>query len=322
VIAPAQELPRSVPDDTSNWWHLEQNNIDKLAQFTAQQHAAILFTIGDRVVGYANQGTVKQLSLPRRNPSCLYPHPTLSHDGQFLAFLSGEKSEHCEIALLNLATGRIEPLLDLTYNPGALSWSWDDSEIAFRDPRVLAPSIQALRVQDGSVRVLVPPSQLTIDGTQFGLLLGYFGAVQWTHTGNGLLVGFTRDVPTRQPDAYAVEFRIEEAKNGVLSNFRHGSYAAISPVADRVAWCGDGRIIVENLDGTRRQIRATSPRWMMGIFSTSFKGPLTWSPDGRQLFFGVHESEDCSDDVYLLQIETRRSKRFLHNSCITIEDWR
>jgi hypothetical protein len=168
---------------------------------------------------------------------------------------------------------------------------------------------------------MVTPSQLKIDGTQFGLLLGFFGAVEWTHTGNKLLVGFTRDVPTRQLNAYNVEFRIEEANNGVLSKFDLGAYATVSPVSDRVAWYRDNKIFVGTLDGSDRRILAESPRWM-GIFPDGFGGPLTWSPDGKSMFFGVPMSENCSDDVYLLQVETGRYKRFLHHSCITIHDWR
>jgi len=60
----------------------------------------------------------------------------------------------------------------------------------------------------------------------------------------------------------------------------------------------------------------------MLIFPGDFKGPLTWSPDGKQLLFGTFESETCRDSVYLFQIETRRSRKFLHRTCITILAWR
>jgi hypothetical protein len=169
---------------------------------------------------------------------------------------------------------------------------------------------------------MVPSSQLTIDGTPFGHLLGFSGAVQWTHDGNKLLAGFALDVPTRQPDTYNVEYRIELANDGILSKFDSGSDASVSPVADRIAWYSYNKIILANVDGTDRRVLTGAPRWM-GIVPEGFGGRrLTWSPDGKQLFFGVVMSENCSDDVYLLQVETGRHRRFLHHTCITIRDWR
>jgi hypothetical protein len=312
-------------DDSDRLWSIERPNIEKLEQFTSRQGVAILFTI-DRMFGYAKAGTARRLDLPHSNSHCPSWSAALSHDGRSFAFLSSQQPEHCTISIYDMATGAIRNLLDLPYNPWALSWSWDDSRIAFSDPSDLSPAIRAISLRDGSVRTIVESSRLATVRTQTGALLRFDGlaSTQWSHAEDELLVGFRREIPTPQPNTYTsyrVEYRIKLASDDHVSELGDGDGASVSPLADRVAWYRDNKIVIANFDGTNRRVVTGAPRWM-GLLTDDFKGPLVWSPNGKQLSFGTFESETCRDNVYILQVDTGNSKRFLHRTCITIEDWR
>jgi hypothetical protein len=325
VDAMTQDRRLDSADDSDRLWNNERPNIEKLAQFTSRQSGAILFTI-DRFFGYAKAGTAHRIDLPDTNFHCPFWSAALSHDGLSLAFLSSQQPEHCTISIYDLANGAIRNLLDLPYNLWALSWSWDDSRIAFSDPGNLSPAIRAISLRDGSVRAIVEPSRLAIVRTQTGALLRFDGlaSMQWSHAGDELLVGFRREIPTAQLNTYTsyrVEYRIKLANHDHVSELGDGEGASVSPVADRVAWYRDNKIVIANFDGTNGCIVTGAPRWI-GFLPDDFKGPLVWSPNGKQIFFGTFESEACRDNVYLLQVDTGSSKRFLHRTCITIEDWR
>jgi hypothetical protein len=325
INATAQDRRLGSADDSDRLWNDERPNIEKLAQLTARQGGAILFTIG-RLVGYAKAGTARRFDLPHTISHCPSWSAAFSHDGRSFAFLSSQQPEHCTISIYDLATGAIRNLLDLPYNPWALSWSWDDSRIAFSDPSDLSPAIRAVSLRDGSVGTIAESSRLVTERTQTGALLRFDGlaSMQWSHAGDELLVGLRREIPTAQPNTYAsyrVEYRIKLANRDRVSELGDGYGASVSPVADRVAWYRDNKIVVANFDGANERVITGAPRWM-GFLPGDFKGPLVWSPNGRQLFFGTFESETCRDNVYLLQVDTGSSKRFLRRTCITIEDWR
>lgn len=322
VTAAAQKPAGTTAEEDAELWHFEGRNIAKVAQFTARQHATVLFTI-DGLVGFATAGTARRLDLPRGGSGCANLNPALSHDGRLVAFITGDEPKSCRIAIFEIASGKVRPLTDLKSNPGQLSWSWDDSEIAFFHWSLSDPSVQAVVLRDGSVRTMVLFRQLTAHGMPFGYLVRFDASapVQWSRLGNELFVGIIGDVPTRQPNAYTVEFSIERARDGVLSKFSEGGGATVSPVAERVAWHVGNKIVTANLDGTDRRVVSESPRWM-GVMHEDLGGSPTWSPDGKQIFFGTVVSENCSDEVYLLQVGTGRYERFLHHSCIAIREWR
>jgi len=311
-------------EDSEDLWRSEQAHIEKIAQFTAKEHAAILFTVYE-TVGYASEGTARKLDLPRGNSLCLR-NPALSHSGRYLAYLNGEQSEHCEVRVLELATGKVRALAELAHHPQELSWSWDDSEIEFVDMKDFSPSIQAVSLQDGSMRVLVPPSQLKVYPRASGDILRFDERFRLggSHSGGELLADFAREVPTKQANVYSrhpVVVRIQLEKGNALAEVGDGYGVVASPVADRIAWYQDSKIVAANIDGSDRKVLTGVPRWM-GIFPGDFKGPLVWGPDGNRLLFGTFESETCRDSVYLLRADTRHAKRFLSKTCILILDWR
>jgi len=307
-------------------WQKEHSKIEKIAQFTAKERSAILFTIGDEALAYANRGTVRKLDLQWGNSRCRWPVPVLSHDGRFLAYLGGGSSEGCSIRVFEIDTGKERPLIDLPYKPTSLSWSWDDSEIAFFDLRTPLPSIWAVSSRDASVRLLIPSSSLKFDSTSTGIHLNFGSpfSLEWSHSGRELFADFRRDVPTKQPNVYSnfpMVVRVQLAQENIVSQLGDGYGAVVSPVADRVAWYQDNKIVAVDLDRADLQVLTGAPRWL-GVFPGDFKGPLVWAPDGNRMFFGVWESETCKDDVYLLSADTRHAKRFLRGTCITVLSWR
>jgi hypothetical protein len=307
----------------------DQSNIEKFAQFSADMHAAILFSVGDNATGYAINGVARQLHLLPGNSSCPHPTPALSHDGRTLAYWSAQPSGKCGITLLDIGTGSSRPLPELGVNWSTLSWSPDDSEIAFHHTTFIptySASIQAVAVRDGSVRTLVPPGPITLDGTQYSereLGLDNFARIEWSHDSETVVVGFTRYVPHPNSQWYDAKLvGIALANHGVLSSFSTGTFASISPAGDRIAWITlNNKIAAANLDGTDRRVLTGAPRWL-GLLPGDLNWPITWSPDGKQILFRNIVSDDCTDDIYLLQVDTGRRRRLLHHSCIAILNWR
>lgn len=305
----------------------DQPNIERIAQFSAQEHATILFTVGSDAIGYARDGTLRQLRLPPSSFRCPRSAAALSHDGRTVAYWSARPSGKCAITLLDLATGSSRPFPEVAAIWSALSWSPDDSEIAFNystDHPTFSAFIQAVDVRDGSIRTLVPPGPITVDGTQYsGRAFRFvdFTPVQWSKAADTLLVGFTRDVPNPHSQWFDVKYGIALARHGVLFPFADGTNASISPVTDRVVWFALNKIDSAKLDGTDRRILSSAPRYAI-IFPGSLSGPITWSPDGKHILFRNVVSDDCTDEIYLLNVDTGVRKRFLKHTCIEILDWR
>lgn len=325
AIISAQNPGPFPTNDSDPDWAFDRPNIEKLAQLTRQQGGTILFS-AYQTVGYASAGIAHRINLPWPTSRCPYRSESLSHDGRSVAFLDGQGADHCRIAIYDITTRRIRLLVELQHGPSAPSWSWDDSQIAFLDLTTSPPSIRSVSVSSGLVHNLVFARQLAPRRGQNGTFLSFEGIdpIQWSHSGDELITGFSREVPTSQPNTYSsypVEYTIELGGKHRIARFAEGFRAEVSPVADRVAWYLGNRIVVANLDGTDQRVLVKAPRWMI-LFPGDFKGSLVWSPDGKELVFGTMDSETCRDSVYLLQVDTRRVKRLLRNSCISIEDWR
>lgn len=327
VLLPSTAYPQIQPRNHSDEEILrpvDRSDISKIAQFTATEHGSILFAIADHGLMYASNGTVRDLKLLSGGSRCSSPFAAFSHDGRTIAYWSAQPSGNCGITLLDVATGSSRPLLDLSPGQRALSWSWDDSEVAYVLSAPLA-SIQAVSVRDGSVHTLLPPTHITVNGVQYsGRNLDFYewDPVQWSHAGNILVLGITWLVPNSHSLWFNTRPGIAIASHGALAVVPDGRNASISPVEDRVAFfAANGNVVSVRLDGSDLRTLSKRPSWM-GILPDVLTGPLTWSPDGKQLFFGDVVSETCSDDVFLLQVDTGVRRRFLQHSCVSILDWR
>jgi hypothetical protein len=167
--AAAQQSGKSDLEELDRFWNIERSNIERVAQFTATHGGAILFSI-DRTLGYASAGKARRLNLPPYSFRCPYWSASLSQDGRLVAFLNGEADEHCGLSIYEIGTGKSKSLIDLSYAPATLLWSWDDTEISFGDSRFNSASIQSVSVSDGSVRTIVSAGQLAMDKTPAGIL--------------------------------------------------------------------------------------------------------------------------------------------------------
>jgi WD40 repeat protein len=206
----------------------------------------------------------------------------------------------------------------------SLSWSWDDSEIAYPEaPYSWGPqsAIYALSVHDGSTRVVTQLVKFIEERQRKGERIEDVSApIQWAHGGERQVVGLTVQVPTGKPQESQPEFRIYIATQAGLSIFRTGWCPAVSPVADQVAYFDDNKVKLANLDGSQERVLTHAPRWLL-FFSEDLARAITWSPDGKRLFFHVWISEDFRDKVYLLDVDSGRYAPFLKHTSVMILGW-
>jgi hypothetical protein len=60
---------------------VEKLGIDTIARFSVQEHSTILFTLADRVIGYAKDGHVAWINSNHESGTarCQWPHPGAGH---------------------------------------------------------------------------------------------------------------------------------------------------------------------------------------------------------------------------------------------------
>jgi dipeptidyl aminopeptidase/acylaminoacyl peptidase len=303
--------------ETRSLQELEEPRIDKIAQLTAKEHSTILFSIADRLIGYAKDGHIEWINSnhnPRR-VACAWPHPTLSHDGLHVAFVSdANKPEHCRIVIRDMPSGVDRELVETADDPGEISWSWDDTEIAFFDH-----GISAVSVRDGVKRLLLPYPMKRIRDYEFTFWV--WNPMQWLHNGKDLVVELSTEIPTKEPGSYNQRSNLLLVGGGDARVIDIGSQPAVSPISDRIAYYASEGVVAINADTTGKTVLAKAPRTML-FFKDELFWKIVWSPDGNRLFFGTIVSEDRRDNLYLLDVKSGRREHFLSHTSITIRDWR
>jgi hypothetical protein len=235
--------------ETKSLLELEKPRIDKIAQLTAKEHSTILFSIADQLIGYAKDGRVEWITSKhnRRHVTCGWPHPALSHDGLRVAFVSdSDKPENCRIVIHDIPTGVQRELIETPDDPGEISWSWDDTEIA-----VLDHGISAVSVRDGVKRALLPFPLKRIGDREF--TLGVWYPMQWLHNGKDLVVELNTEIPTKEPGTYSQQANVLLVSGGNARVLDIGSQPAVSPISDRIAYYASEGIVTINGDTTGRQ---------------------------------------------------------------------
>jgi Tol biopolymer transport system component len=296
---------------------LERPGIDKIARLTATEHSTMLFAIADHLIGYAKDGHIEWINANRdaQRVTCGWPHPALSHDGLRVAFVSdSDKPGHCRIAIHDTPTGVQRELVETTDDPGEISWSWDDTEIAFFDH-----GISAVSVRGGVKRVLLPYPMKKIGDHEFTFWVWY--PMQWLHNGRDLVVELNTEVPTREPGTYTQQSNLLFVSGGGARVIDVGSEAAVSPASDRIAYYTSEGIVAANADGSGKTILARAPSSML-FFKDELFWKIVWSPDGNRLFFETAVSENRRDNLYLLNVKSGRREQFLSHTSITIRGWR
>lgn len=299
--------------ETNSLMKREKPGIDKIAQLTAREHSRILFAVADYLIGYAKDGQVEWINLPgNRASSCGWPHPALAHDGVRVALVtSSDVQGHCRITIHDVSLGTQRPLVDVVHDPGEISWSWDDSEIAFFDH-----GIQAVSVRDGSKRTLLSLPKMKIGGQEF--TYGVWDPIQWLHNGD-LAVELNTEIPAKERGTYQQQSNLLLVKDGGARVVDIGSKPAVSSISDRIAYYGGDSVVAVNADETGRSVLAKAPAPL--FFKEDLFGNIVWSPDGNRLFFLTIVSENRSDKLYLLDVKSGRREQFLSHTSITIRGW-
>ena len=299
---------------------VEKPAINKIAQFTAREHSAILFDIPYVAdIGYAKDGVVEWVNTGHKpaHVECDWPHPALSHDGLRVAFVSdGDTPKRCRIVIHDIATGAERELVETVGDPGEISWSWDDAEIAFFER-----GISTVSVRDAAKTILLP---FPLKGKIGGLEFTYFeGAMQWLRNGRDLVVELHTEIPTKEPGTYDQQSDLLLVSGGDAHLIDIGSHPAVSPISDRIAYDGPKGITTINADGTEKTVLAKAPVVLFfGGRDDSFgAGTIVWSPDARRLFFGEIVSENGKDNLYLLDVKSGRRDHFLSHTSIQIRGW-
>jgi len=117
----------------------ERRGTERSAQLSAKDHSTILFTINDQTIGFAKDGAVGRIGHDWIGHCNRWTHPSLSHDGRRVAYVSDGESEgtplhNCRVVIHDLATGADRTLIETSDDPGEISWSWDNTRIVYSTP--------------------------------------------------------------------------------------------------------------------------------------------------------------------------------------------
>jgi hypothetical protein len=225
----------------------------------------------------------------------------------------GGTPERCRIVIHNIPTGSEQELVQTTDDPGEISWSWDDTEIAFFDH-----GISAVSVRNGVKRVLLPYPMRKIGGHEF--TFGVWHPIQWLHDGKGLVVESNTEIPLKEPGTYHEQSNLLLVSGGDARMIEIGSQPAVSPTSDQIAYYAPEGIARINPDKTGKEVLAEAPRTML-FFKDDLFWKIVWSPDGKRLFFGTIVSENGHDNLYLLDVKSGRREQFLLHTSIAIRGW-
>jgi len=292
---------------TKTLLELEKPGIDRITRLTEREHATILFTIENEIVGYAKEGRVEWIG-PTTEPEpgdCKWPHPALSHDGLRVAFVTyGATPKHCRIVIRDMPRSVQRDLIETSGDPGEISWSWDDSEICFSEDGIFSVS-----VRDNARKRLLPK----------GLWL--WGTMQWLHNGNDLVIEKEVAIPQKEPGHVRYQGNLLLVHGGEARFIDVGKSPAVSPLSDRIAYFSSGKIVAINADQTEKVILAKAPLGPL-LMREELIGSIAWSPDGNRLFFGTIVSDNYNDKRYLVDVQSGRRETFLSHTSIEIKGWR
>jgi len=289
----------------------EESDIAKLAAITRDDHSTIFFH-GLAKSGYVRDGSIHIVALKRvEAPSpmqCL--GEAVSRDGMRIAyFTTADDASKCRIVLHELRTGEDRSLLDVEPNHNLLSWSWDDTEIAYR----VSSGIVAVSTTDRRQRTLGSlPLRINGKPPTHGWNLT---SIDWLHQRPELV-----ESGTCRETHQTLLFSSNDSR---LLAF--GSGAAVSPAGDHIAVALKDSVVVIDGDGSnRRRITSIPPAaFFLPFFKEeTFWSKVVWSPSGDRLWFNTIINEEFNSNLYLVDLKTGRRRRVLKNTSVTITAWR
>jgi Tol biopolymer transport system component len=290
-------------------------DLTKIQALTRQSHSTVLlrcygYTAKEEAPGFliVRDGNAREFATDDRYKKTGAPH--LSADGAKLAYLGDLNSSH-ELVVLDLASGKACVLQSREASFSILRWAPDNSEIAISPEGT--DRLEFVRVADGEVA----------------------RSVRLAGTGDFLVSPDLRHViflePTGSFSSKKNPRRMKVSIADIPFEGRHylteGNDAAWSPRGDKIAFfnalhsnCSElstsgGK--TKHLFGVRSKIVSSL------IYSSSYRGPLVWSPDGHFLVF--HESAGVKggeNRAYLYDLQNKETTKLVSAGPVSIEDWK
>jgi hypothetical protein len=298
----------------------EKSDITKLARITRADHSTIFFC-GVTDAGYVRDGEIYSIVLEAGNLRYLNYcfGQAVSRDGSRIAYgIVTKAADGCRIVIRDLKTAAERDLALTEKCSRLLTWSWDDSEIAYQGVK----AIFALSVADGSKRLL-GQLPLRIDGKipSEGWSLQ---AIDWLHHRAEPVLDAEVCVPTSEPGTCVNQHQVLLLFRDDSRALEIGECNAVSPVDDSIAFIAHNTVWVVNIDGSIRRAVTTVPSTL--FFLPFLKEEpwlrIVWSPRGDRLWFHTIVSDEGATNVYLVDVRTGHRQQILKSSTISITDWR
>ena len=300
----------------------EDRDIAKLADITHVDGSAIFFH-GFTKSGYVRDGRFHPIDLKKVKEDPFRPRcrgEAVSNDGTRIAYaLVGDDAPVCRIVIRDLSTGHERNLASIKESRGRLTWSWDDTEVAYHSPE----GFYAISVADGRERTLARlPLRVNGQPRHIG---GEVQSLEWLHHRPQFIVSAPLDVPTREPGTSASEHHVLLVSSNDGQILAVASGAAVSPASDQIACIEGSRVEVINADGSERRRVANAPPTV--FFLPFIKEDIGWSrvvwaPAGDRLLFASVLDEEFNSNTYLVDIKSGKRKRVLANTSLDVTAWR
>jgi hypothetical protein len=308
---------------------LNKPEIASLSEITRADHSTIFFNAytSSWVHGYIRDGEVHVISLNDRSDAdrCSRGTSAVSHDGYHIAYSSAAgDSRGCQIVLRDLRTGNEKSLAVIEKRPWSLSWSWDDTEIAYGQFSIdvrqgQAQDIFAVSLADGSKRDL---GRLQIG--KWPAEIWELLSIQWLHHGPELVLNISICIPDRRTAGCTTHWQTLLFSQGNSRVLAFGVFAAVSPTDDEIAYIGDDEVRVIDADGSNRRVITKMPAAVpfLPFLRESPWGQIVWSPKGDQLWISTIIDEGGNTNLYLVDVRTGHQRKVLKRTLITITAWR
>jgi hypothetical protein len=300
----------------------EEADIAKLAALTRVDHSTIFFH-GHTKSGYVRGGQFHPLVVLDLKESRAVPCQgrAISRDGSRIAYMvPTDDRARCRILLRDLETDTERQLVEVAESWRPLSWSWDDTEIAYQRQG----GIFAVSTRDGRERRLAR-LPLQVNGREPS---GSWRveSIDWFHGRSELLADVVICVPTGEPrecqeTGHVLVLGPDDSRILAL-----GRGAAVSPMRDQIAFLtsSNAQTIEADTSSTRRI--TSVPFYILSIppFVREDTGwsKIVWSPQGDRFWFSTVLDEEFNSNYYLVELSEGKRRRVLKNTSIDISAWR
>lgn len=303
--------------------------IANLGKITRGDHSTIFFDAytSSRVHGYIRDGEAPMIFLKDGPGSdrCSQGASAVSHDGYRIAYSTAAgDSGGCQIVLHDLRSGNERSLAVIQNRPWSLSWSWDDTEIAYGQFSIdvmqgQAQNIFAVSVANGTKRDL--------GSLQIGKWPGEMGEllrIQWLHHRPELVLNTSICVPVQKIDGCTTRWQTLLFSQGHSRLLATGVFAAVSPTDDDIAYIDEDKVWLIGADGANRRVITTMPaalRFLPFLRESPWR-QIVWSPGGDRLWICTIIDEGGNTNSYLVDVRSGHCKKVLKRTLTGVTDWR